>query len=42
LAAPFVLRAQERPLDKLSVIFSSALSNSQYWSMFLVGVEKGF
>lgn len=38
-------RAQTAPNkapDKLSAIFSSALANSQYWSMFLVGVEKGF
>ena len=42
LASPSTAAAADPALDKVSVIFSSALANSQYWSMFLVGVEKGF
>ncbi|MBV9783553.1 MAG: ABC transporter substrate-binding protein [Acidisphaera sp.] len=34
--------AQTPAPDKLTAVFSSALANSQYWSMFLVGVDKGF
>jgi NitT/TauT family transport system substrate-binding protein len=41
-AAAFVPTAPAAEPDKVTAVFSSALSNGQAWSFYLLGVEKGF